>query len=97
MNPVRSHARAKGASLKDLGGATSYGMKLLIATKNPGKAREIKTFLGNAFEVISLAELPGAPDVEETGKTFEENSLLKARSYFDGLVFLPWRTTVVWK
>ena len=58
-------------------------MELLIATKNAGKAREMKEFLGDKFEVISLSELFGAPDVEETGQTFEENSLLKARKYFE--------------
>lgn len=73
-------------------------MKILIATKNPGKAREIKTFLGNGFELVSLADFSDStefldglkhrqettpiPDVEETGETFEENALLKARTYF---------------
>jgi XTP/dITP diphosphohydrolase len=62
-------------------------VKILIATKNPGKAREIKEFLGASadwrIELVSLADLPGAPDVEETGKTFEENALLKAKIYFE--------------
>ncbi len=58
-------------------------MKLLIATKNPGKAREIKDFLGIGFEPVSLLDFPDAPDVEETGKTFEENSILKAAKYFE--------------
>ena len=58
-------------------------MKILIATKNPGKAREIKTFLGDGFQLVSLADLPNAPDIEENGNTFEENAILKARFYFD--------------
>ena len=58
-------------------------MKILIVTKNPGKAREIGSFLGKEFEVISLAELSDVPDVEETGKTFEENAILKAKKYFE--------------
>lgn len=58
-------------------------MRLLIATKNSGKAREIKEFLGKGFEPVDLAELKDAPDVEETGKTFKENSLLKAKAYFE--------------
>ncbi|MDP3792328.1 MAG: non-canonical purine NTP pyrophosphatase [bacterium] len=58
-------------------------MKLLVATKNPGKMREIKEFLGNNFEPVSLADLANAPDVEETGKTFEENAILKAKAYFE--------------
>lgn len=58
-------------------------MKLLVATKNPGKAREIKEFLGENFEVVTLEELSNAPDIEETGKTFEENAILKATKYFE--------------
>jgi len=58
-------------------------MKLLIATKNPGKLREIKEFLDNDFELLSLGDFKSVPDVEETGKTFEENSILKARKYFE--------------
>jgi len=62
-------------------------MKLLIATKNPGKAREIKAFLGRSadwrIELVSLLDLFDAPDIEETGKTLEENAVLKARAYFE--------------
>ena len=65
-------------------------MKILVATKNSGKAREIAEFLGKsavrqgaeAFEIVSLKDMPGAPDLEETGKTFEENAILKAKLYF---------------
>lgn len=58
-------------------------MKLLIATKNPGKAREIKEFLGDSFELVTLADFSNAPDIEEIGKTFEENAVLKATKYFE--------------
>lgn len=58
-------------------------MKLLIATKNPGKAREIKKFLGDGFELVSLTDFSNAPDIEETGKIFEENAVLKAKTYFE--------------
>ena len=57
-------------------------MKILVATKNPGKAEEIKEFLGNGFKLVSLADFSNSPDIEETGETFEENALLKARTYF---------------
>lgn len=57
-------------------------MKILVATKNPGKAREISSFLGDRFETISLNELPDAPDIEETGMTLEENAVIKAKAYF---------------
>ena len=58
-------------------------MKILIATKNPSKAREIKSFLGSKFEIISLSDFLNSPEVEETGKTFEENAILKAKAYFE--------------
>ena len=58
-------------------------MKILVATKNPSKLKEMREFLGGGFELISLADLPGAPEVEETGSTFRENALLKARAYFE--------------
>ena len=56
--------------------------QLLIATRNPGKMREYRLLLRNApFELVSLGDL-GIPDeVEETGDTFEENAVLKARTY----------------
>lgn len=56
--------------------------KLLIATKNPGKIIEIKKFLKDLpFEIVSLKDVNINDDVEETGKTYEENSLLKALFY----------------
>jgi XTP/dITP diphosphohydrolase len=58
-------------------------IKILIATKNPGKAREIKDFLGSNFEFVSPSDFKDVPDVEETGKTFEENAALKATKYFE--------------
>lgn len=54
-------------------------MKIVAATNNPGKIREIKEIL-NDYEVISLKEAGIDIDVEETGNTFMENSKLKARA-----------------
>ena len=58
-------------------------MKILIATKNPAKAKEIYKYLGDNFEKVFLSDFPNAPDIEETGKTFLENALLKAKAYFE--------------
>jgi XTP/dITP diphosphohydrolase len=56
--------------------------KLLIATRNPGKAREMAAVLADLpFEIVSLADYPDAPEAEETGATFVENAVLKARAY----------------
>ncbi|WP_313510969.1 ribonuclease PH [Enterococcus sp.] len=54
---------------------------IVIATGNPGKAKEFKAVFGAAgYEVKTLNDYPELPDVEETGKTFEENARLKAET-----------------
>lgn len=56
-------------------------MKLLLATRNRNKVIEMEQALeGTGWEVVMLADIPGAPEVEEDGVTFEENALKKARS-----------------
>jgi XTP/dITP diphosphohydrolase len=57
-------------------------MRLLVATTNPGKLREIRGLLGDVrVDLVSLADIPPVPEPEETGRTFEENARLKARYY----------------
>jgi XTP/dITP diphosphohydrolase len=52
---------------------------LVVATANPGKLREFRSLLeGLPFELTGLAELQ-LPSPEETGESFVENALLKAR------------------
>lgn len=56
--------------------------ELLIATRNPGKIREVKLLLAHfPFRLRSLTEFPAATEVEETGVTFAENAAIKARAY----------------
>jgi XTP/dITP diphosphohydrolase len=55
-------------------------MRLLIATKNPAKLQEMRTFFAD-FDCVALSK--ESPDIVETGATFEENAILKARAYFD--------------
>ncbi len=56
-------------------------MKILAATNNAGKVREIKDILsGEGIEVISLKEAGIEIDPEENGVNFEENALIKARA-----------------
>lgn len=56
-------------------------MKLAIATNNKHKLSEIRAILGDSFEeLLSLSELGIDIDIEETGKTLEENALIKART-----------------
>lgn len=56
-------------------------MKVLLATQNQGKVRELEELLeGENIEVISLRDIPAWEEVEETGRTFAENAALKART-----------------
>ena len=60
----------------------SETQKLLVATGNPGKMREVSHILeGLPFRVLSLQDLGVSMTVEETGVTFAENALLKAKAY----------------
>src|SRR5690348_10731071 len=55
---------------------------LLLATTNPGKLREYREiFTELPFRLTTLDEQGIDLDVEETGTTFAENALLKARAY----------------
>ncbi len=66
-------------------------MELLIATCNQGKLREISDILSlTGLRLLSLCDFPGLPAIEETGATFAENALLKARAaaYHSGLPVL---------
>lgn len=66
-------------------------MRVVLATRNAGKLAELRRILGASAPDVELAGLdaeglagaaPGAaaPEVPETGRTFEENALLKARA-----------------
>jgi len=55
------------------------GGKLVVATHNPGKARELAEILEGRFELVAAGEL-GLPEPEETEQTFVGNALLKARA-----------------
>src|SRR6201996_7045714 len=65
------------------------GLRLAVATHNPGKARELAEILENRFQLVSAGEL-GLPEPEETESTFVGNALLKARAAADasGLIAL---------
>ena len=57
--------------------------KIVLATRNAGKIAELRRILGEAGfggDLVGLDDFPGAPDVPETGSTFADNALLKARA-----------------
>ena len=56
--------------------------RLLIATANAGKLRELSSLLRDVpFDLVSLRDLGISEDVEETGATYEANALIKATAY----------------
>ncbi|KRN89024.1 XTP/dITP diphosphatase [Ligilactobacillus ceti] len=58
--------------------------ELVIATNNPGKAREFKEIFGaKGFSVKTLADFPNIPEIIEDGTTFAENALKKAQTLSD--------------
>ena len=64
---------------------------LLIATHNQGKLREYRTLLADLpLKVVNLDEAGVDFDVDETGTTFAENALLKARAYAAATGLLTW-------
>ena len=60
------------------------GRRIVLATRNPHKILELRRILGDAgltdVELVGVDSYPDAPEVPETGDTFEENALLKARA-----------------
>lgn len=58
------------------------GMRLVAATHNPGKAREIEALLDGHYEVVTAGSL-NLPEPDETESTFVGNALLKARHAAD--------------
>lgn len=52
--------------------------RVVLATGNAGKAQELQALLGPSWEIVLQSTL-GVEPVEETGSTFAENALLKAR------------------
>jgi XTP/dITP diphosphohydrolase len=57
--------------------------RVVLATRNAGKIAELNRILadvGGRVEIVGLEAFPDAPDVPETGLTFADNALLKARA-----------------
>ena len=58
--------------------------KIIFATTNEGKMKEIKMILGDLnYEVVSLKEAGIEIDIEENGSSFEENAIIKAKAIME--------------
>ncbi|MDH4273116.1 MAG: non-canonical purine NTP pyrophosphatase, RdgB/HAM1 family, partial [Candidatus Aminicenantes bacterium] len=56
--------------------------KIVLATSNPGKLREIRRYLGRLpVEFLSLQDIGAGEEAEEKGETFLENARLKSLAY----------------
>jgi XTP/dITP diphosphohydrolase len=56
-------------------------MKIVLATHNRHKRQELTTLLRNLeVEILTLEDFPAIGEIEETGETLEENSLIKAQT-----------------
>ncbi|MDX6393679.1 MAG: XTP/dITP diphosphohydrolase [Streptosporangiaceae bacterium] len=69
---------------------TGTAAKLVLATRNPAKLAELSRILADGrvpVDLVTLDGFPDLPEVAETGRTFAENALLKARAVaaFTGL------------
>ena len=72
----------------------TFMVKVVLASRNQGKLRELREILRNRIvglnvdtDVVDAASI-AAPDVPETGVTFAENSLLKARAVAESTGFI---------
>lgn len=65
------------------------GVRIVAATHNPGKARELAVLLDQRFDIVTAGNL-GLPEPDETDSTFTGNALIKARAAADasGLIAL---------
>ena len=54
--------------------------RLVLASNNFGKLKELRALLGDRYDVCSMREMGINIDVEENGETFEENALIKANT-----------------
>lgn len=57
--------------------------KIVFATNNKHKLKEVKAILAGKADVLGLAEIGCNDDIPETGNTLEENALLKARYVYE--------------
>lgn len=53
--------------------------QIVFATNNKHKLEEVRAIVGKNFEILSLSDIGCHEDIPETGNTFEDNALMKAR------------------
>ena len=74
---------AQRAALGDRADVICRKPKLVLASNNFGKLRELRAMLGERFDVRSMRDMGIQLEVDETGETFAENALLKAQALME--------------
>lgn len=59
--------------------------KLIVASNNKGKIKEIKEILKDVYEIVPMGEAGFNEEIEENGSTFFENALIKAKAVSEAL------------
>lgn len=59
--------------------------KLIVASNNKGKIKEIKEILKDVYEIVPMGEVGFNEEIEENGSTFFENALIKAKAVSEAL------------
>ena len=59
-------------------------MKIVLATSNQGKVKEFRSWI-EEYEVVAYSDIMETFEIEETGTTFKENALIKARAVYEKL------------
>lgn len=59
--------------------------KLVVASNNKGKIKEIKEILKDVYEIVPMGEVGFNEEIEENGSTFFENALIKAKAVSEAL------------
>ena len=77
---IRELMEAQTDALSDAADVIGKKPRLVMASGNFGKLREMRILLGDRFDVVSMKELGLNPDIDENGETFEENALIKAKA-----------------
>lgn len=77
---VRSLMRAQRKALKGRGEALLPPARVVVASGNAHKLRELSAMLGGAYELVSMKDAGFEGEVDETGETFEQNAVIKAEA-----------------
>lgn len=77
---VRSLMRVQREALEGQGAELVPPMRIVVATGNAHKLKELSDIFGGMIELVSMKEAGFAGDIEENGATFEENARIKAEA-----------------